>query len=356
MFYSASTILSKSGRVAPVVSGGSLPTYISNASTLTWTAISGTTGTTAMAGYSSPAGSKIYICSYSGGAWDETGKRFFLFGGGHNDYGGNEILIYNLGLNSPNISIPYNPSTPTYEASYYADGKPCSRHSYSGVHFYSDENKFIAIGGARYGAGQFINNVDIYDVAGNSWSAQGTYPTDSAVDGNDCPCAMDSNGDIWYQTLGGAGTIVKFLKSSKTWSSLGSKTPPSGTSCTFVWDKARSRMIRLGSNREWDISGNESAVSFTGAQSAQATAGRSAVYCDERNSILIQAWGSSTIYEAVWNGSSYATTTLSISGTAPGQASDAVNNLHGRLFYSAEYKTLYMIAEADANCYFVRMA
>lgn len=353
-----STMASRRRRVAPSGSGGSsLPAYLAAASTLTWTAISNTTATTAMAGYSSPGGSKVYITSYSGGAWDEANKRFFLHGGGHNDYAGNEILIYRLGLDTPSILIPYNPSAANAGNNFAADGKPTSRHTYSGCHYLPDDDLFLVIGGAPYApSGYFTSDVNGYNVGTNTWAAGGTYPTNGVVDGNDNPCGMDGNGDIWYQTLSGAGTIAKFSKTSKTWTSLGGKTAASGTSCCLVWDKGRSRMIRLGSNREWDINGNEAAVSFTGAQSAQATSGRSAVYCDERNSLLIMAWGSSTVYEAAWNGSSYVTTTLSIAGTPPSQASDAANHLHGRLFYSAGYKTMFVITEADTNCYAVRMA
>ena len=92
------------------------------------------------------------IDAWSGGAYDTTRDRLIVWGGGHGDYGGNEIYTFNV--NSLTWSRPWGPSpsipdplgAPCYTT--YADGNPVSRHTYSGLQYALNVDKFWIQGGS----------------------------------------------------------------------------------------------------------------------------------------------------------------------------------------------------------------
>ena len=70
--------------------------------------------------------------SWSGGAYDSLRDRLIVWGGGHNDYGGNEIYTFDLAsLSWARIWGP-SPNIPAAGGSCneaYTDGNPASRHT-----------------------------------------------------------------------------------------------------------------------------------------------------------------------------------------------------------------------------------
>lgn len=86
--------------------------------------------------------------AWGGGAFDTKRNCLMVFGGGHNDYGGNEIYAFCIGdlawrrLSDP---TPFPRRNPSYQND---DGTPVSRHTYGGLAYIAAADRFFAFDGA----------------------------------------------------------------------------------------------------------------------------------------------------------------------------------------------------------------
>ncbi len=99
------------------------------------------------------------ILAWGGAALDTTRGRMVLFGGGHGDYRGNEVYVFDLqSLQWSRIWGPTPddqiPSGGTHEV--YDDGNPGSRHTYSGLTYVPPpHDTLVSMGGALWQSGSF---------------------------------------------------------------------------------------------------------------------------------------------------------------------------------------------------------
>ena len=101
---------------------------------------------------------KNVINAWSGAALDTINSRLYIWGGGHNDYAGNEIYILDLTANtmerfwgpSPNSDDHWLKSCPDPKDSKVSDGTPISRHTYGGLAYLEHVNLFWIYGGSRH--------------------------------------------------------------------------------------------------------------------------------------------------------------------------------------------------------------
>ena len=113
------------------------------------------------------------IAAWSGGIADEARNRLILWGGGHNDYYGNEI--YSLDLNTLKLTRLNNPSSPNsyrnekcMEA--LSDGRPNSRHTYGGLAYIKHADRMFVFGGSlACGPGNGANDTWTLDLATLTW-------------------------------------------------------------------------------------------------------------------------------------------------------------------------------------------
>jgi hypothetical protein len=93
------------------------------------------------------------IIAWNSGAYDTTRDRYIVTGGGHQDYGGNEVYAFDLNsltwsrIWGPSPSIPPTGGS-CNEA--YADGNPASRHTYDGVEYLPEVDQLWLHGGSLY--------------------------------------------------------------------------------------------------------------------------------------------------------------------------------------------------------------
>ncbi|MEM9189512.1 MAG: hypothetical protein AAGF12_10070 [Myxococcota bacterium] len=87
------------------------------------------------------------IAAWSGGVVDSTRGRLLVWGGGHDDYGGNEVYAFDLHtLSWSRLTDPT--ANPNRCGSENSDGTPVSRHTYGGLAYIEHADRLFAFGGA----------------------------------------------------------------------------------------------------------------------------------------------------------------------------------------------------------------
>lgn len=211
------------------------------------------------------SGCPAIITAWSGGAWDSLHRRMVIWGGGHDDYHGNEL--YGFDLRTGAWSRLTEPSTPSdgggcstfFNRDPLPDGQPVSRHTYDGVQFIGHLGKLWAHGGSRACDGAGTNVTWVYDDA-TGWEqhAQGPggYTLATAYDAatrsvlvntTEAMYVYDVDGDAWTKVpgwgypplwpryIGGDRTAVVDPTRGLYW--------VVGNKMVFVWDIAAGKHV-----------------------------------------------------------------------------------------------------------------
>lgn len=341
--------------------GGGVPSWVSALSMLTWHQVPNTSLQSAMGSYSSPGGSKQGITAYAGMAYTPSGDIYSTANGGHSDYAGNESIRIRLGIETPGATLLRAPSTSVQnDVSHYSDGKPSSAHSGFSLQYIAALNRIFRFGaGNTWGNGNGYNVIDAWDIAGNDWDAQGTWPTGGLPFASDnvVRCvAKDANEDVWMSRTD-TGDIYKWTRSTGTLSFVAQR---SGYSYGVPWahDPVRNRLVRFSATQgaRFDPTNNcaETAVSFSGV-----TAGvqryLTALWCPDRGTFLTMPWedNAPAVYEV--DPVTFAVSSLSIAGTQPPAApANGYGWLPNRFGYLADLKLCFYMADYSTNIWVFR--
>lgn len=129
----------------------------------------------ASAGVAGIIGCSGVVKAWSGGAYDSVRRRMLVWGGGHEDYWGNELYGFDLRTGTwSRVTEPSVPPDGTSSAAFFSqdplpDGQPVSRHTYDGVEFLADRGVLWAHGGSRARDGGGTKLTWIFDGEG-AWS------------------------------------------------------------------------------------------------------------------------------------------------------------------------------------------
>jgi hypothetical protein len=148
--------------------------------------------------YDFPGWCRMVIASWSGGIADTTRNRLVFWGGGHANYGGNEIYALNLAQNPATLlrlndpSVPLNPSNSNTCVTTLSDGKPNSRHTYNNLTYIAHADRMFAMNGAvAYGSGGHNNDTWTLELGPLQWHRM------DPVNGNPQPMTYYTNpGDV----------------------------------------------------------------------------------------------------------------------------------------------------------------
>lgn len=89
------------------------------------------------------------IDDWSGGTYDPNHDKLIIWGGGHNDYYGNELYAFDLTtLSWELLTNPSVPASPANCAEVLDDGRPNTRHTYGGLAYLVYVDKLFAHGGS----------------------------------------------------------------------------------------------------------------------------------------------------------------------------------------------------------------
>jgi hypothetical protein len=206
----------------------------------------------------------VGILAFSGMAIDSRQQKLLLFGGGHNDYWGNEVWAWDI--NTQIWQKMYEPdplkniALETCKASvdnekfpgmWLPSGRPISRHTYSSVQFIEHQGVMIVGGYSTYsGSGEYLWHPDLggcyYNGPGDTWiydpeTNQWTYMGSSIIDSSKFSpvySAYDSN----------TGRLIVYAKHSirlydidtDTWTErFPSPYPPARSHANLAYDSKR---------------------------------------------------------------------------------------------------------------------
>lgn len=124
-------------------------------------------------------GTSTIMDAWSGGAYDTKRDRLIVWGGGHGDYGGNEVYAFDVNtlkwsrVWGPSDAIPA-PGGACSET--YSDGNPTSRHTYDGLTYLPLQDRFFSAGGSLYcGSGAGSNGTWFFDFNTNRWERKADW-------------------------------------------------------------------------------------------------------------------------------------------------------------------------------------
>lgn len=242
------------------------------------------------------------VIAWNSGVFDTLRNRLICWGGGHNDYAGNELYAFNLSDNSihrlNNPSVPTRDGWPTSEEA-TADGNANTRHTYDGL--------------------AYMPNID-------SMFVNGGIPQSSTGNGGD--------GRVWL-----------FNFATLAWSSHVPATVPNSSFLTTAYDPNRGHMFVHDSTRllEYDHLANTFTVLNT---YASISIYHTSVIDPVRKNMIILGQGDAFIID-ISSGSSYVRQTYSTTGGSavinaawPGLAYDSV---HDRVVGWAGGDTVYVL-------------
>ena len=122
-------------------------------------------------GVNAVMGCRAIILAWGGGAYDANQRKMMIWGGGHNDYWGNEVYVFDLREGHWERMTDPTPGNLVSEAKTdpLPDGLPNSRHTYDGLQYISRKAQMFAHGGAISPGGGGTSVTWIFDMAKRSW-------------------------------------------------------------------------------------------------------------------------------------------------------------------------------------------
>jgi hypothetical protein len=298
------------------------------------------------------------VYAWNSAVMDTKRNRLIVWGGGHNDYYGNELYAVNLNdlsiqrLNDP--GLPIQSTVTGYGQPAIANGTQAnSRHTYDGIAYMANLDKMFVQGGAPAGAfGGITNDTWTFDFATMQW--QRMAPTGSipaavpgivtAYDPNSGKIFVHDDANLYaydyatdnYQLLAVNNAIDYHL--------------------TAVIDPVRKKYVMIGGGQAWVYS---IAPGSTYTRQALATTGGSTIINSAYPGLAydpvsdrIVAWhGGDTVYSLNLDTNVWTPSTI-----AGGPGAPQVNGTIKRWSYSPASGVFVLVNDVDQNAYTFRLS
>jgi hypothetical protein len=127
-----------------------------------------------------PGNPTAIMAAWSGGAYDTKRDRLIVWGGGHGDYGGNELYAFDVNALSWSRLWGPSPDIPPRGgrcSETYSDGNPASRHTYGGLQYLPNIDRLWNSGGSLWcGSGGASAGIWTFDFTTLSWERRAKFP------------------------------------------------------------------------------------------------------------------------------------------------------------------------------------
>ncbi len=253
-------------------------------------------------------GAGAIMLAWGGGVYDSGRDQLVVWGGGHNDYSGNEVYAFGpLTGVSPAWKRLTNPSNPPANNTRFApDGRPVSRHSGAVLDYMpAPFNKMISCGiPGQYSNGGSAAGVDLFDftingMTGEPWSVGATPPSTEYATGATC-AYNPATQRVWFQDAGSSrNRLQQYNPITNTWTAHAYNQPIGSTVAAI--DPTRNLFVWLEAGlgvRVFDLN-NPDALPYTpitsGVANPQTALAPGFVY-DPVNDRFVSWHGGTTLY------------------------------------------------------------
>lgn len=199
--------------------------------------------------------------AYSGAAFDYVDNRMFIVGGGHGNYAGNEVPMFDVPTLS--WSLIWGPSAnadiPTELVNYdsYLDGTAGSKHTYDGLFYDATNNALYSFGGSMWRFGGGSTSAWELDLDTSTWTNRATLNASGSGAGR----RAEYIAPLDKVLVIGQGNYVQLYDPSdhSLTTGTGSTVPQDGgDQKSFTWDENDAVGVYVGSNElhHWTYSGS----------------------------------------------------------------------------------------------------
>ncbi|HEX5135369.1 MAG TPA: Ig-like domain-containing protein [Planctomycetota bacterium] len=308
----------------------------------------------------SPGGTISGIMSaWSSGAYDTKRDRLIIWGGGHGDYGGNELYVFSMKsfrwtrLNDPTLFPPGEEDNPQDKTS-HPDGSPVARHSYDYIQYIPSVDKFfVGGGGGIWLSGQFGDDMTyLFDLDTLSWTQHGVCPSAGIS-----TSALGPDGRVWMHGSAGSGAVLSaFDAKTSVWTRYAEYNSWIGYARSAVIDPVENKYVLVGDGqvRIWDLSDPyaQHVVAKTTGDVPQGEFDYPGLAFDPVTKRIVAWAGGATVYSLdvatlAWT----AHATKGVNTTPPAAAR---NGTHGRWRYVPSLGVIVNVNDVDENVFVYR--
>jgi hypothetical protein len=201
------------------------------------------------------------MMAWSGGSYDTKRDQLIVWGGGHGNYSGNEIYVFNINtlkwtrVNNPSVDVGGNEGSGVYP-----DGNPRSRHTYNYVQYVPSIDRFCSLGGAaQYLASKGTNKVHCFDFDKKVWELKNNIAPNAYL-GN--ISGYDSKtGLIWMEGAGEVSYLTSWNPITDIWTKH-AYYDPTWFQYDYTGVIGNSHFVAIGRNKvyDWDLNTPSSQV------------------------------------------------------------------------------------------------
>lgn len=297
--------------------------------------------------------------AWSGGAYDSKRDRLIVWGGGHGNYSGNEIYVFQLStftwkrLTDPSSNVGGDES-----GGYYPDGRPRSRHSYNFIEYIPPPiDRFCSFGaGGTYPTSSVsVPNVDCFDFDTLRWERKSDAPKAGTYTRIGSLAVYDAaSGKVFLQT-GLRGTLSSYDPKADTWR-LEDEDSFMEHEVTAAVDPERRTMVAIGGGRQYVL---DLKRAWTGFRALDA-AGDSAIVKAQNPGLAFDpigkqfvAWAGGAEVYVLDPGSAHWKKVPARNRVSPGPQAEA--GTYGRFRYVPSKDLFILVNRVDGNVFFYKL-
>jgi len=300
--------------------------------------------------------------AWNGGVFDTTRNRLIVWGGGHNDYYGNELYAVNLdSQTTERLNAPGLPVASSCTEAIAGGAQPNSRHTYDGIEYIPTLDKMFVFGGSlACGSGNFGSDTWLFDFPTMRWSRMNpTGPIPSGDAG--MMTAFDPVSGLIF--LHDRRYLYSYNASTNVYARLSSTNESLGYHLAATIDPRRRLFVIVGydtSSGGGRVHTYSIAAGSNYSMQTLSTTGGSGLIGELYPGLAydpvldrIVAWGEGTrnvVYQLNPDTRAWTATTFTGGPTPVG------NGTHGRFRYSPDDGVFVLVNRVDDNAYIVRLS
>ncbi len=294
--------------------------------------------------------------AWNSAVFDSKRNRLIVWGGGHQDYLGNEIYALNLNATPITITRITDPSTKTIQGQGSTGDVPpqaSSRHTYDHIIYMSHIDGMFVFGGASPILGFMLDDTWVFNFSTMAWIKKNPVGTKPEGDYGRVTAYNPVTQKVYIHDQ---FNLYSYTYETDTYSILSSD-PPLGQDRTGVFDSKRQLFISIGNGQvtAYDVSAGSKYAkqtwATTGGSSILNAPGPGVAY--DPISDRIVAWtGGNTVYTLDPAATTKVWTPITYSG-GPGAAIAA--GTYKRFAYSPSSNAFVVVNSVDSDAYALKL-